>query len=53
MTRLAPPRPIQKHTLDEAGNWVMKPFIVWRDEAGVHDRPAIAAVKSTDTGPKK
>lgn len=49
----APPRLIHKHTLDDAGNWVMKPFIVWRDETGVHDRPAIAAVKPIDTGAKK
>jgi len=50
---MSTPRVIQKPTMDAAGNWVMKPFLVWRDETGLHDRPAIAAVKSTDTGPKK
>lgn len=36
----AAPRLVHKPTIDDAGNWVMKPFIVWRDATGMHDRPA-------------
>lgn len=38
------PRIVHKHTIDDAGNWVTKPFLVWRDETGLHDKPATIAV---------
>ncbi len=36
------PRIIHKHVIDASGNWVSRPYLIWRDATGIHDRPATA-----------